>query len=61
MATVDIDMILPIDEIAEPVIVTFSVDEIRTMVEQQECMCLPDGLNDDLLQFVKEYKAGAYL
>ncbi len=57
MATVDIDNVLPSDEITEPVLVTLSIEEVRVMVTDY-CDCLPDDLAEDLKRALTEFDAG---
>lgn len=54
MATLDIDMTLPIDEIAEPVILTLSIEEVRKIIHRG---LLPSDAFDQLADFIEEYDA----
>lgn len=57
MATVDIDMTLPINEITEPVIITLSIEEARNVMHTRE---LPDDAYEDVVAFLEEYDAHGY-
>lgn len=54
MATVDIDMTLPINEIAEPVILTLSIEEVRKVIHNG---LLPSEAFDELQDFIEEHDA----
>jgi hypothetical protein len=54
MATVDIDMTLPIREIAEPVILTMSIEEVRKVIHSG---LLPSEAFDELQDFIEEHDA----
>lgn len=57
MATVDIDMAQPIKDIAEPVIVTLSIEEVRYLLSRGY---LPQDTITDLETFIEEYDANGY-
>lgn len=57
MATVDFDMTDRIENIAEPVILTLSIEEVREALTNHY---LPDDAVADLEQFIEEYDAHGY-
>jgi hypothetical protein len=54
MATVDIDLSLPVSENVEPVIVTLSIEEVRVILHKGIRFT---DLHDELQNFIEEYDA----